>query len=91
MATTGQMAAERIYVLSNGGNQIYDPENNTWTLGVTYEQTVKTLGVAIVNDKLYVIGGRTWTYPLGSILDTIFDLTPKRHQRRVHSFWIRYA
>jgi hypothetical protein len=31
VVTTGQMAPERIYVLSNGGNQIYDPENNNWT------------------------------------------------------------
>ncbi|MGA2680906.1 MAG: hypothetical protein ABSF44_03800 [Candidatus Bathyarchaeia archaeon] len=76
VVATGQMATERIYVLSNGGNQIYDPENNTWTLGANIPTNGQDFGAAVVNDKLYVIGGRIWTYPLGSILDTIFDLAP---------------
>ena len=76
VVTIGQMAPERIYVLSNGGNQIYDPDNNTWTLGANLPTNGQDFGATVVNDKLYVIGGRIWTYPLGSILDTIFDLTP---------------
>lgn len=76
VVTTGQMATERIYVLSNGGNQIYDPENNTWTLGATIPTNGQGFGAAVVNDKLYVMGGSIRTYPLGSIVYSIFNVTP---------------
>jgi hypothetical protein len=45
-------------------------------LGANIPTNSQDFGAAVVNDKLYVIGGRIWTYPLGSIFDTIFDLTP---------------
>jgi len=64
-ATTGVLAPKRIYVL--GGNydlnvamnltQVYDPETDTWTTGTPIPTPRWSLGVAVVNDELYAIGG----------------------------------
>jgi hypothetical protein len=71
-ATTGVNASKRIYVLScetgltgrNIFNQIYGPNYDRWTYGA-----VPTLrldfAVAVVNDRLYAIGGYTSSYPDG--------------------------
>jgi len=66
-ATTGLLAPKRIYVF--GGNvginvasnltQVYDPENDTWTTGTSMPTPRWSLGVAVVNDELYAIGGKT--------------------------------
>ena len=73
VATIGLMAPERIYVFSNnnnplGGteqsNQIYDPENNSWTLGANLPSWRIEFSAAVLNDTLYVIGGLVETYPL---------------------------
>jgi len=64
-ATTGEMAPKRIYVI--GGKrymdavnltQIYDPEIDTWSTGTAMPTSRYGLGVAIINDVLYAIGGR---------------------------------
>ena len=63
-ATIGAMAPKRIYVI--GGypsydevalNQIYDPETNTWSSGSQMPTARHSLGVAVINDTLYAIGG----------------------------------
>jgi len=66
-ATTGELAPKRIYVL--GGNlgsniasnltQVYDLETDTWTTGIPMPTSRFSLGVAVVNDELYAIGGKT--------------------------------
>lgn len=64
--TTGEQAPKRIYVL--GGlpenslfgtdwNQVYDPQTNTWTDGEPMPTARFSLGVAVLNDKLYVMRG----------------------------------
>ena len=68
-ATTGVMAPKQIHVLGvpayNGLgspsclNQVYDPEIDSWTNGITVPTSRLNLGVAVVNDKLYAIGGHT--------------------------------
>jgi N-acetylneuraminic acid mutarotase len=66
--TTGLLAPKRIYAL--GGmyhsfnvpsdlTQVYDPENDTWTAGTSMPTPRWGLGVAVVNDELYAIGGKT--------------------------------
>jgi N-acetylneuraminic acid mutarotase len=63
-ATTGLFAPKRIYVI--GGypsydevrlNQVYDPETDTWSSGTQMPTARHSLGVAVVNDTLYAIGG----------------------------------
>jgi N-acetylneuraminic acid mutarotase len=64
--TTGVFAPERIYVL--GGSyysfaynltQIYDPEVDGWTTGTPMPTPRWSLSVAVVDDELYAIGGKT--------------------------------
>jgi len=45
-------------------NQIYDPKNDSWTLGAGKPSDRKDFGVAVVDDKLYVIGGIVERYPI---------------------------
>jgi len=63
--SAGDTAKERIFVL--GGkqgldavklNQVYDPETDTWVAGPSMPTARYGLGVAVVNDSLYAIGGR---------------------------------
>ena len=64
-ATSSVLAPTRIYVF--GGNyeynnamnltQVYDPETDTWTNGTEMPTPRWSLGVAVVNDELYAIGG----------------------------------
>lgn len=65
-ATTGVWAPKRIYVL--GGlpdrslfgtniNQVYNPENDSWTLGASMPTSRFNFAVGVVNDTLYALGG----------------------------------
>jgi len=65
VATSGVYAPKRIYVIGGKQNldavnltQIYDPETDTWTTGAAMPTARYGLGVAVVNDVLYAIGGR---------------------------------
>lgn len=62
--TTGDMAPERIYVV--GGmdeyhirdlTQVYNSQPNAWSSGKTMPTARYGLGVAVVNDEFYAIGG----------------------------------
>ncbi|MEM2108526.1 MAG: kelch repeat-containing protein [Candidatus Bathyarchaeia archaeon] len=66
IATTGVWAPKRIYVI--GGipdksmdgttlNQVYNPENDSWTLGKSMPTARFQLHVAVVNDMIYAMGG----------------------------------
>ena len=63
--SAGDTATERIFVL--GGkqgldavnlNQVYGPETDTWVAGPSMPTARYGLGVAVVDDSLYAIGGR---------------------------------
>jgi len=65
-ATTDVFAPKRIYVL--GGSyydvaynltQTYDPEVDAWTTGTPMPTPRWSLGVAVIDDELYAIGGKT--------------------------------
>ena len=69
-ATTGMLAPKRIYVfgvtsyIGSGAppffNQVYDPETDSWMEGAAIPTNRLYLGVAVVNDTLYAIGGHTY-------------------------------
>jgi N-acetylneuraminic acid mutarotase len=76
-ATVGVLAPKRIYVFTEGAaNEIYDPENDTWMLGANLPTNRIGFSIAAVNDKLYAIGGTVETYPLGAVIDEIYNDTP---------------
>jgi N-acetylneuraminic acid mutarotase len=66
-ATTGVNSAKAIYVM--GGftgfywprnlTQVYHPESDTWSSGADMPTPLFDLGVAVVKDQLYAIGGMT--------------------------------
>jgi N-acetylneuraminic acid mutarotase len=62
--TAGVTDTQRIFVI--GGkenldavnlNQVYDPDTDTWVLGPTMPTARYGLGIAVVDDSLYAIGG----------------------------------
>ncbi|MCJ7559382.1 hypothetical protein MUO79_02030 [Candidatus Bathyarchaeota archaeon] len=61
-ATTGVNALKRIYFVSGNGTQVYDSMNDKWTFGATMPTSRLSLAVAVVNDRLYAIGGITVKY-----------------------------
>jgi len=62
-ATTGTYAPKRIYMIGGADlvsydlNQIYDPTTDTWTTGTAMPTPRQSLGVVVLNDTLYAIGG----------------------------------
>jgi hypothetical protein len=70
-ATTGAYAPKRLYVIGGNSNyyfrnnfytatnltQIYNPETEAWTVGAYMPTTRSKLGVAVVKDEIYAIGG----------------------------------
>jgi len=75
-ATTGVNAPERVYVFGadadlpfwqlttrNFTAQGYDPKTNSWTVCASMSTGRFSASVAVVNDKLYVIGGFTLEFP----------------------------
>jgi len=68
VATTGEKAPKRIYLFSAepSSNQVYDPETDSWITGKEMPTRREHLGVAVVNDVLYAIGGRSYSFPYPS-------------------------
>jgi hypothetical protein len=57
--TSGFIAPKRIYFLGPDLNYAYDPENDSWQIGVPTPTLRAYFSSVMVNDKLYVIGGYT--------------------------------
>jgi N-acetylneuraminic acid mutarotase len=63
-STQGFMAPSRLYFIGgyflntfSGKTQVYNPGNNSWSTGASMPTPRAYLGVAVVNDVLYAIGG----------------------------------
>jgi N-acetylneuraminic acid mutarotase len=56
-ATTGEFASKRIHLLKMSLHYVYDPENDSWTQETPMLTSRSYVGVAVVNDEIYVIGG----------------------------------
>jgi len=81
-ATTGVMAPEQIYIFfaryplystDLPNNLAYNPSTDDWTVAAEVPTSRQNFGVAVVNDALYVIGGRNYDYPFPS--DNYFIVT----------------
>jgi hypothetical protein len=57
-ATTGMMAPPRIYVYNGASLQVYDPSTDSWTFGAPPPTRRPNLGIAVMSDLLYFIGGQ---------------------------------
>jgi hypothetical protein len=55
--TSGVSAPKRIYFLDETGNYVYDPANDSWTVGASMPTARGYVGVTVVNDTLYAVGG----------------------------------
>jgi hypothetical protein len=63
-ATTGLFAPQRIYVIGGLQNsyglnitQVYNPQTDSWTAGASMPTARYNLGLAVVNDTIYAMGG----------------------------------
>jgi hypothetical protein len=54
--TSGEFAPQKIYVIG-GTTWAYSPESNIWSQGATMPTNRVYMGLAVVNDLLYAIGG----------------------------------
>ena len=57
VATSGKLAPKRIHIVDAEAHYIYDPENDSWSVGAPMLTIRSGFAVAVVNDKLYAIGG----------------------------------
>ncbi len=63
-ATSGLNALKRIYFFDENRTDIYNPFNDNWTTGNPSPTPRPVASATVVNDLIYVIGGRTgqWGY-----------------------------
>lgn len=68
-ATIAGIMPQRIYVIDGrrfdlevAYNQVYNPETDSWSIGVPMPTARFGLAVAVVNNKIYTIGGSTGMY-----------------------------
>ncbi|NHJ31953.1 MAG: hypothetical protein FK732_03735 [Asgard group archaeon] len=65
VVTSGRFAPKRIYVIggevgymeATNTNQVYDPQTDTWSTGAPMPTARQGVGLAVVDDLIYAIGG----------------------------------
>ena len=62
ISTTGEFAPKRIYILDKS-LRVYDPKTDSWIYGAKMPTDRLNFAVAVVSDKIYAIGGNTYSYP----------------------------
>lgn len=84
-ATIGVNAPKRIYFVYDG-TQVYDPINDSWTFGADVPTRRSSLALAVLNDRLYAIGGLTVKYvgidrqkATGEMYETIYYATNEQY------------
>jgi N-acetylneuraminic acid mutarotase len=61
--TTGMWAPKRIYIIGRDrSNRAYDPASDSWICCNSVPSNLPGFGVAVANDKLYVIGGQRFDF-----------------------------
>jgi hypothetical protein len=91
-ATTGRWTPKRIYVIGgrvNYGmdgtsiNQVYNPGNDSWTVGASMPTARFQLHVTVVDDKLYAMGGLPYFNVQGDYSYENEQYTPIGYRLRV--------
>jgi N-acetylneuraminic acid mutarotase len=71
----GNMVSDKIYLIGGvryvGGfniwgfheNEVYDPDTDSWTTEAPLPTAVWSYSSAVINDKIYLMGGGNWTTP----------------------------
>jgi N-acetylneuraminic acid mutarotase len=68
------VVGDRIYAISYGSNQQYDPTTDTWTTKSLMPTPRYEAAAAVVNGKIYVIGGYETSYlTVGSTKVEVYD------------------
>jgi hypothetical protein len=57
-ATTGLNALKRIYFFDENWNVVYDPFNDSWSVGASSLTLRCVAGAVVIDELIYVIGGR---------------------------------
>lgn len=65
VATTGEHAPKRIYFLSENGNYIYNPIDDTWATGADDPTARGYAGAVAINDIVYNVGGMIFEISAG--------------------------
>jgi N-acetylneuraminic acid mutarotase len=63
--TSGVYAPKRIYFFGEAGTYVYDPANDSWTVGEAMPTARGFAGAAVINDTIYVVGGVIFQYSGG--------------------------
>lgn len=67
-ATTGRLAPKRVYLIGvaystpSYSNRVYDPQTNSWSAAADLPSKRYNIAVAVLDDKIYVIGGHTYEF-----------------------------
>jgi N-acetylneuraminic acid mutarotase len=68
--TSGVYAPKRIYFFGEAGTYVYDPANDSWTVGEAMPTARGFAGAAVINDTIYVVGGVIFQYSGGYMEST---------------------
>jgi hypothetical protein len=69
-ATTGSSVPKRIYIFQETRTTVYEPIKNMWYTAEPMPTARRQVGIAVVDDVFYVIGGAV------HLFDIIPDLSP---------------
>jgi len=84
VATSGNMAPKRIYVIGGftgfvtavNTTYVYDPEADEWSEGAQMPTSRYGVGVAVINDILYAIGGALYFSGISDMTAAVEQYTP---------------
>ncbi|MEM7233557.1 MAG: kelch repeat-containing protein [Planctomycetota bacterium] len=74
---------EKIYIVGSGSTlHIYDPAEDTWSVGAPLPSPVHAASTAVSRHKLFVIGGSSRGMATSSVTGTAFAYDPRRDRWR---------